>query len=107
MALDDATRDFLAQAAAAGGPPLHEMTVEQAREMNAGLTPLYGTGPELASVQDVTLEANGSSFPEIGRASCRERVETAVGAVHGKRRGEGRKAANITTAAMRPWHRRR
>lgn len=63
MALDDATRDFLAQAAAAGGPPLHEMTVEQAREMNAGLTPLYGTGPELASVQDVTLEANGSSFP--------------------------------------------
>lgn len=63
MALDDATRAFLAQAAEAGGPALHEMTVEQAREMNAGLTPLYGAGPELPSVEDVRIEVDGGSFP--------------------------------------------
>ncbi|MER6977382.1 alpha/beta hydrolase [Streptomyces carpinensis] len=64
MALDDATTAFLTEAAKAGGPPLHAMTVEQAREMNAGLDALFGQGPEIALVKDVTLEtADGGSFP--------------------------------------------
>src|SRR5699024_1582870 len=45
MTLDDATASFLAEAAKADQPPLHEMSVDQAREMNAGLTPLFGDGP--------------------------------------------------------------
>lgn len=63
MALDEATSSFLAAAAQAGGPGLHEMTPAQAREMNAGLDALFGQGPELPSVEDVTIERKNGSFP--------------------------------------------
>lgn len=63
MALDEATTTFLTEAAKAGGPALHQMTPEQAREMNGGLDALFGAGPELSSVDDVTIEAKDGSFP--------------------------------------------
>lgn len=63
MALDEATTTFLNEAAKSGAPPLHEMTVAEAREMNAGLTPLFGEGPEVYSVRDVTIPSrDGASF---------------------------------------------
>lgn len=64
MALDEATTAFLAEAAKAGQPPLHEMTVAEARAMNAGLNELFGEGPEIASVRDVRVStADGETFP--------------------------------------------
>lgn len=64
MALDEATTAFLTEAAKAGGPALHEMTVAQAREMNAGLDALYGEGPQLPSVKDLAIPAaDGGSVP--------------------------------------------
>lgn len=63
MALDTATTTFLSEAAKAGGPALHEMTPQQAREMNAGLDALFGAGPELESVEDVTITSADGSFP--------------------------------------------
>lgn len=64
MALDEATTAFLTEAAKAGGPALHEMSVAEAREMNAGLSALYGEGPPVASVKDVRIEStDGATFP--------------------------------------------
>ncbi len=64
MALDEATSSFLAQAAETGAPPLYEMTPEDLRAMNDGFIDLYGPGPDMASVQDVTISTcDGSSIP--------------------------------------------
>lgn len=64
MALDEATAGFLAAAAEQGGPALHEMTPEQMREMNGGLTPLFGEGPEVGSVETISIPTSDhESFP--------------------------------------------
>jgi acetyl esterase len=63
MALDEATTSFLTEAAKAGGPALHEMTPQQAREMNAGLDALFGRGPDLPLVEDVEISVGGGSLP--------------------------------------------
>ncbi|GGD06423.1 alpha/beta hydrolase [Nocardioides daphniae] len=63
MALDEATTAFLTEAAKAGGPGLHEMSPQQAREMNAGLDGLFGAGPDLESVHDVEIEGKDGAFP--------------------------------------------
>jgi acetyl esterase len=63
MALDEATAGFLTQLAAAGGPPLHEMSPEEARGFGAMLRELYGPGPEVEKSYDVELAtADGHSF---------------------------------------------
>lgn len=64
MALDSATASFLAEAAKAGGPPLHEMTPEQVREMNEGFVEIVGPGPEMARVDNITVPAaDGHGIP--------------------------------------------
>jgi len=64
MALDDATTRLLQNGAEAGGPPLHEMNPQQMREMNDAMTPLFGDGPDIATVRDEELTAaDGSTFP--------------------------------------------
>ncbi|ALJ18868.1 alpha/beta hydrolase [Microbacterium sp. No. 7] len=63
MAIDSATQSFLAAAAAAGRKPLHESTPAEAREASAGSEAMYGSGPEMASSEDITLTAaDGGSF---------------------------------------------
>jgi acetyl esterase len=57
MALDDATTAFLAQAAAAGGPALQDLTPEEARAASRGFIDLYGPGPAVAAVEELTLTA--------------------------------------------------
>jgi acetyl esterase len=47
---------------AAGGPPLYEMTVPQAREMMAMVAGLIGPGPELASVSDFSIDGSGRTI---------------------------------------------
>jgi acetyl esterase len=54
--LDPQARAFLDQMAASGGPQLHEMPPEQAREAATGLTAQLGGPPEaLADVRDITI----------------------------------------------------
>ncbi|PZG08037.1 alpha/beta hydrolase [Nonomuraea aridisoli] len=64
MPLDDATTQFLKLMAEAGGRPMHEMSPEEARGQFGALRDLYGKGPEVARVEDVSISADdGGSFP--------------------------------------------
>jgi acetyl esterase/lipase len=63
MTLDEATAKFLSDMAAAGGKPLHEMTVEEARGMVGSLGDLFGPGPEMAQVRDTRVRASGGWVP--------------------------------------------
>lgn len=60
MTVDAATAGFLTQMAESGVKPLHEMTPEEARALTAGLGELFGPGPEMARVDDITVEG---TFP--------------------------------------------
>lgn len=65
MALDQATQALLAQLAeqAADGPPWHELSPAQARAQSGRLKELVGEGPEMARVENRTLQAaDGSDF---------------------------------------------
>ena len=62
MALDDATQAFLAQMAAAGGKPIHEMTPEEARGLSAALGEMYVPGPDVHSSEDVRLPVDGGDI---------------------------------------------
>jgi acetyl esterase len=63
MALDEATREFLARMAEQGGTPMHEMQPAEARAMGGALTELSGPGPEVASVTERELTtSDGHSF---------------------------------------------
>lgn len=62
MALDEATSNFLAGMADAGGKPLHEMSPEEARGLGSMLEGLYGTGPEMKSVEDVRVPVEGGEI---------------------------------------------
>ena len=53
--LDESTTRFLDELAAAGLPPVHELSPEQARAAGEGMAALYGPGPEMASTQEVEL----------------------------------------------------
>lgn len=57
MSLDEATTAFLTQAAESGGKPLYEMTPDEVRSMNDGFIELYGPGPDMVSVENLTVEA--------------------------------------------------
>jgi acetyl esterase len=64
MALDEATSNFLANMAENGGRPLHEMTPEEARGLAAMLRDLYGPGPQVSFVTQVSVPApDGGSIP--------------------------------------------
>ncbi|MFJ3212596.1 alpha/beta hydrolase [Streptomyces flaveolus] len=63
MTLDHATQQFLSQMAAAGGPPMTELTPAEARQSGAAVTQLIGPGPAVAEVHDHTLTAeDGATF---------------------------------------------
>jgi acetyl esterase len=63
MALDEATAALLAQLAEAGGPPLHELTPQEGREVMTGLSALAGPGPEVARTYDEQVPtADGGQF---------------------------------------------
>jgi acetyl esterase len=63
MTLDQATSQFVAAAAQPGSVPIHELPVESARAFGTRLIPMYGSGPELESVEQLDLKAaDGGSF---------------------------------------------
>ena len=64
MPLDDATAQFVAQMAEAGGPAIHEMSPVDARAMSAGIAEILGPGPEMSAVRDHQVtSADGQQFP--------------------------------------------
>src|SRR4051794_41831301 len=67
MALDEATSKLLAEMAASGMKPLHEMTPAEARGLGSMLCEMYGPGPEMARV-------SGESIPAPDGASITARI---------------------------------
>jgi acetyl esterase len=54
---------LLAAIAEEGGPPLWEMSVEDARALPALFKELTGPGPEVASERDITIPCSGGDIP--------------------------------------------
>lgn len=63
MALDQATQQFLAQAAAAGAKPLHESTPTEARAGGAATTEAIGPGVAVAEVRNLELRSSADADP--------------------------------------------
>jgi acetyl esterase len=63
MALHPQAQKFLDMAAEAGGPPLSEMTVEQARGLPPLLGQLVGEGPAVESVRDIEIPGPAGTIP--------------------------------------------
>jgi acetyl esterase len=63
MPLHPQAQKFLDMVAEQGGPPLHEMTVEQARGLPPLLGQLVGEGPEVQSVRDIEIPGPAGSIP--------------------------------------------
>src|SRR5918997_1935144 len=63
MALHPQAQKFLDMAAEAGGPPLSEMTVEQARGLPPLLGQLVGEGPAVESVRDIEIPGPAHPIP--------------------------------------------
>jgi len=62
MPLNEAVGAFLEEMAAQGVKPIHESTPEEVRGLTAGLSELYGTGPDMARVEDTTIPVVGGSI---------------------------------------------
>jgi acetyl esterase len=63
MAPDFATTLFMEQLAAAGGKPLHESTVEEARALGAAMKDQMGPAPEMARVEEHSIPVEGGEIP--------------------------------------------
>jgi acetyl esterase len=64
MPLRDEITAFLTEMEASGAKPIEQSTPEEVRELTATLKDLYGTGPDMARVEEHTITgADGGSFP--------------------------------------------
>jgi acetyl esterase len=63
MALDEATAALLAQLAASGARPLHDMTPQEARGFTAAMRGETPPGPEMATVRDARVRVSGGFVP--------------------------------------------
>lgn len=64
MKLDIASSALLAQMASAGGPPMYELSAEEARLIGEGMATAYPDGPEMADVREVQIPASdGAGIP--------------------------------------------
>ena len=63
MAVDEATAALLAQMAASGARPLHEMTAAQAREFAAAMSVPGDPGPDMTDVRNTRVHTGGGAFP--------------------------------------------
>jgi acetyl esterase len=63
MAVDEETAALLAQMAAIGARPLHEMTAAQAREFAAAMSVPGDPGPDMTDVSNTRVHTGGGAFP--------------------------------------------
>jgi cation diffusion facilitator CzcD-associated flavoprotein CzcO/acetyl esterase/lipase len=57
--LDQASRNFIAELAAGGLPPMHELTPREARQAGERMVELYGEGPAMARVEEFAIPVAG------------------------------------------------
>jgi acetyl esterase/lipase len=62
MTIDDATAAFLAELAASGAAPLHEMTPDEARGLSTALSGMVGAGPDMHRTEDVRVPVDGGDI---------------------------------------------
>jgi hypothetical protein len=61
--LDEASAHFIAELAASGAPPIHELNPEQARRAGEQMVELYGEGPAMARAVSLDIPtADGDSW---------------------------------------------
>ena len=58
MKLDIATTALLAQLGSAEGPPMYEMSPQDARLVGEGMAGAYPDGPEMAETRDIEIPAS-------------------------------------------------
>jgi acetyl esterase len=63
MAVDEETAALLAQMAASGARPLHEMTAAQAREFAAAMSVPGDPGPDMTDARNTRVHTGGGAFP--------------------------------------------
>jgi acetyl esterase len=63
MALDPQARVILDQIAAIGGPPLHELSVSDARQASTAMAAMQGTPEAVAKVEDCTVPGPAGNIP--------------------------------------------
>ena len=63
MALDPQALTVLNQMAEAGGPPINELSVSEARQNSAAMTAMQGSAEPVAGVQDRKLPGPGGDLP--------------------------------------------
>lgn len=84
MALDEATRQFLAQAASSGAKPMHEMSPVEARAGGAATTEAIGPGVAVAKVENLELKSTGDASPfEVRVLKPSEQPEGIIVYLHG------------------------
>ena len=85
MPLNEALTAFLTEMAEQGVKPIHESTPEEVRGLTAGLSELYGTGPDMARVEDTTIPVEGGEIaarilvPTDRPAACSSTTTAAAG----------------------------
>src|SRR4051812_33814767 len=63
MALDYATKAIMEQFASSGAKPLHESSVEEARELTKAFAAMAGPAPTMARSEDHEVAVDGGSIP--------------------------------------------
>jgi acetyl esterase len=63
MALDPQARAVLDQMAKTGGPPINELSVNEAREASAALAVMQGVPESVASIENQILPGPGGAIP--------------------------------------------
>jgi acetyl esterase len=63
MALDPQAQAVLDRMARVGGPPINELSVDEARRASEGLAALQGSGEPVARVEEWTLPGPGGNIP--------------------------------------------
>ena len=63
MSLDPQARAVLDQIAAIGGPPLHELSVREARQSLAAMAEMQGVPEDVAKIEDRTLPSPAGGIP--------------------------------------------
>jgi acetyl esterase len=62
MPLNEALTAFLTEMAEQGVKPIHESTPAEVRALTADLSGLFGSGPDMARVEDTTIPVDGGSI---------------------------------------------
>ena len=62
MPIDPQVESLLSEMAALGGPPIHELSVTEARTVAEGMNALAGDPIEVAAVDNITIPVNGADI---------------------------------------------